>query len=146
MDFMSPRQRSLAMARVGGKNTTPELVVRSAIWRLGYRYRLHAAELPGRPDIILPRYRLAIFVHGCFWHRHAGCRKATSPKSHESFWADKFAANIARDQRKEAELARAGWQVVTIWECETATVERLRAKLSDIMPLRHDDRRPPTHG
>lgn len=141
MDFLTPDERSVAMAKVRGKDTTPEMTVRRAIWRLGYRYRLHPAELPGRPDIVLPRHRLTIFVHGCFWHRHEGCRRATWPKSNTAFWADKFATNIARDRRKEAALAAAGWRVFTIWECETLSVERLHTRLAEIMPPRRGDRR-----
>lgn len=140
MDFRSPRERRELMARIRRKDTTPELAVRRAVWRLGYRYRLHVPELPGRPDIVLPRYRLVIFVHGCFWHRHEGCRRATCPKSNEAFWADKFVANVARDRRNEAALVSVGWRVVTIWECETTTA-RLNARLAEILPPRRAEAR-----
>lgn len=145
MDFLTPDERSAAMAKVRAKDTTPEMTVRRAIWRLGYRYRLHPADLPGRPDIVLPRHRLIIFVHGCFWHRHERCRRATWPKSNTAFWMDKFAANVARDRRKEAALATAGWRVATIWECETVSAEMLNASLARIMPPRTVDGRARDH-
>lgn len=146
MDFLTPGERSAAMAKVRGKDTTPEMAVRRAIWHLGHRYRLHVAHLPGRPDIVLPRHRLAIFVHGCFWHRHEGCRKATWPKSNAAFWADKFAANVARDRRKETGLVAMGWRVAVVWECEALSAEKLSARLAQILPLRIDDRHPRIHG
>lgn len=139
MDFLTPEDRSFAMSRVRSADTTPEMVVRKAIWRRGRRFRLHPRELPGRPDIVLPRFRLAIFVHGCFWHRHAGCRKATTPKSNVSFWMEKFAANVARDRRKESELIRLGWRVATIWECETSPAFALETVLDRIIPLANGD-------
>jgi DNA mismatch endonuclease (patch repair protein) len=116
-DFLSPEQRSERMSRIRGKDTTPELALRKALHALGLRYRLHA-RLPGRPDIVLPRQAVAIFVHGCFWHRHRACRIATTPKSNKRFWIDKFARNVARDKRVKAELESAGWRVFVVWECE----------------------------
>lgn len=111
------------MSRIGGKNTTPEVRVRKAAHALGLRFRLHLKELPGTPDIVFPKRRLALFVHGCFWHRHSGCRKATAPSS--EFWAKKFALNVARDLRVASELKKLGWRVVTIWECETKDAGQL---------------------
>lgn len=111
------------MSRVGGKNTGPEVRVRKAAHALGLRFRLHRKELPGTPDIIFPKRRVALFVHGCYWHRHPGCRKATAPSS--DFWANKFAMNVARDARVAAELKRHGWRVVTIWECQTKHAGKL---------------------
>lgn len=108
------------MARVGQKNTKPEMTVRRALHRLGFRFRLHRRDLPGRPDIVLPKYRTAIFVHGCFWHRHPGCRRTTTPKTREAFWRDKFDANILRDRKATEALERAGWKVLVLWECEIA--------------------------
>lgn len=119
------------MSRVGGKNTKPELAVRRALHALGYRFRIHRRDLPGRPDIVLPRYRVAIFVHGCFWHRHPGCRKASSPKTRADFWGQKFEANVARDERNQSELVAIGWRVFTIWECETRTIDETAARLHD---------------
>src|SRR5688500_5473333 len=111
--------RSALMSRVRGKNTRPEIIVRRALHALGERFRVHCAELPGRPDIVLPRHSLAIFVHGCFWHRHPGCRLSSSPKTRVKFWTDKFATNVARDARNVGALESAGWRVGTLWECET---------------------------
>lgn len=118
-DTMTSEQRSRLMSRVRQANTKPEMLVRSLLHRLGYRFRLHRKDLPGSPDIVLPKHRTAIFVHGCFWHRHAGCRKATTPKSNLDYWLKKFEENIERDSRKERELAALGWRVVTVWQCET---------------------------
>ena len=116
------------MARIGPRDTAPELAVRSALHRMGYRFRLHRPDLPGKPDIVLPRHRTIFLIHGCFWHRHPGCRFACSPKSRTEFWEDKFRRNVARDQRVEHELRERGWTVQVIWECETrdnAVLERL---------------------
>ena len=121
---LTPEQRSRLMSRVKGKDTKPEKVVRSALHSLGYRFRLYRKNLPGSPDIVLPKYRTAIFVHGCFWHRHPGCPKATTPKSNLEYWHRKFAENVERDRRKERELARLGWRVMIIWQCESS-VRRL---------------------
>lgn len=123
VDRLTPQRRSWLMSRIGGKNTTPELRVRKAAHALGLRFRLHRKELPGTPDIVFPKRRIALFVHGCFWHRHPGCRKATAPSS--EFWAKKFASNVGRDLRVASELKKLGWRVVTIWECETKCAERL---------------------
>jgi DNA mismatch endonuclease (patch repair protein) len=105
------------MAAIRGVDTKPELRLRSALHRQGFRYRLHDRLLPGRPDLVLPRYRAAIFVHGCFWHRHEGCHWCTTPASNSDFWSAKFAANVERDLRHRQELRQAGWRVATVWEC-----------------------------
>lgn len=112
-------KRSLIMRSVRGKDTSPELKVRSALHRAGYRFRLHRKGMPGSPDIVLPSRRAVVFVHGCFWHRHAGCRAASNPSTRADFWAEKFSSNIARDCRNRADLERAGWSVYVVWECET---------------------------
>lgn len=128
------------MSRVGGKNTKPELAVRRALHALGYRFRIHRPDLPGRPDIVLPRYRVAIFVHGCFWHRHSGCGKASLPKTRTNFWNRKFEANVARDERNRLDLAATGWRVFTIWECETRTLDETMARLhGEIQRIGADD-------
>ena len=119
------------MRAVRQAHTGPELVVRRLLHGLGLRFRLHRRGLPGTPDIILPKHRTAIFVHGCFWHRHAGCAKATTPKTRAVFWCEKFDRNVFRDQETERALASAGWRVLTVWECETNRPETLREKLHD---------------
>ena len=105
------------MSAIKGKNTNPELAVRRYLHAQGFRFRLHRKDLPGKPDLILPKHRLAIFVHGCFWHRHKHCFYATSPATRQKFWSEKLDGNAARDKRKEAELVQAGWRVLIIWEC-----------------------------
>jgi DNA mismatch endonuclease (patch repair protein) len=118
IDRLSRERRSWNMSRIRGKDTEPEKRVRSALHRAGYRFRLHSKKLPGRPDVVLPKYRTVVLVHGCFWHRHKGCRFAYTPKSRVAFWNTKLDANIERDRRSARELRRLGWKVVTIWECE----------------------------
>jgi len=121
------------MRSIRQKGTAPEMVVRRIAHAIGARYRLHHKDLPGRPDLVFPSRRLCIFVHGCFWHRHPGCRLASSPGSNVEFWQEKFARNVERDARKENELRAAGWRVEIVWECETRDPvllkERLRALL-----------------
>ena len=117
-DRISKERRSWNMSRIKGKDTSPEIRLRSMLHRNGYRFRLHSSKLPGRPDIILPKYRAVVFVHGCFWHRHQNCVYATTPKSNVDFWQDKFMRTIIRDQVKNRELVENGWKVFTVWECE----------------------------
>ena len=117
-DIYSKEKRSALMAKVRAKNTRPERTVRSWLHRQGYRFRLHRQDLPGKPDIVLPKYQAVIFVHGCFWHRHQGCRKASTPTTNASMWAEKFRQNIDRDQRKQQELEQLGWRVIVLWQCE----------------------------
>lgn len=111
--------RSAQMALVRGQDTKPEMRVRKALHAAGLRYRLHDKKLPGSPDLVFPSRRIALFVHGCFWHRHPGCAAARLPKSHQEFWAAKLAGNVERDKRNHAALESAGWKVIVIWECET---------------------------
>lgn len=125
VDILTKAQRSALMARVRGENTTPERTVRRFLHRHGFRFRLHPRNLPGRPDIVLPKFRTVIFVHGCFWHRHKGCVKTTTPGTRKAFWQSKFKANVERDRRKAAELAERGWKVLVVWECQV-TAARLR--------------------
>jgi len=117
-DNLTRERRSWNMSRIKGRNTGPEMRLRSLLHRAGFRFRLHAKELPGRPDIILPKYSAVIFVHGCFWHRHAGCRNASMPSTRTEFWQAKFESNIGRDERSRTALQAAGWTVFTVWECE----------------------------
>lgn len=116
-DIFSPETRSRMMSGIRGKDTKPELQVRRALHAAGLRYRLHVRDLPGKPDIVLPRHRAVVFVHGCFWHRHPGCRLAYTPKSNVDFWLAKLEGNAVRDAGHERTLAQAGWRVFTIWEC-----------------------------
>lgn len=121
--------RSKIMRSVGRSSTPPEIAVRRALHALGFRFRLHRKDLPGTPDIVLPKYKTAIFVHGCFWHRHDGCKKATVPKTRVSFWTAKFDQNIIRDRRNVDALTRSGWSVIQIWECETTDKDTLKSRL-----------------
>jgi DNA mismatch endonuclease, patch repair protein len=118
------------MARVRRVNTAPEIAVRKALHSCGYRFRLHRNDLPGTPDIVLPRLRTAVFVHGCFWHRHEGCGRSTMPKSRVEFWQAKFAANIERDRRKVRELTELGWRSLVVWECETHDRRQLQSTVN----------------
>lgn len=126
-------KRSAMMARIGQRDTAPELSVRRSLHRLGYRFRLHRRDLPGRPDITLPRHRTVVFVHGCFWHRHPNCRYAYMPKSRVEFWSQKFAKNVERDARVQRELEACGWNVVTVWECETFDADQLEARVRKLL-------------
>jgi DNA mismatch endonuclease (patch repair protein) len=117
------------MRRVKQKDTRPELRVRRVAHAMGFRFRLHRKDLPGRPDLVLPKLRVCLFVHGCFWHRHVGCRFATTPESNEKFWLSKFDRNVERDERNASDLKALGWRVVVVWECETRDAERLSQRL-----------------
>jgi DNA mismatch endonuclease (patch repair protein) len=117
------------MSRIRGTDTKPELAVRRLLYRMGYRFRLHSAGLPGKPDIVLRKHNTIIFVHGCFWHRHRHCKYAYTPKSRPEFWQQKFAGNIKRDRKNMTALAALGWKVITIWECEITGSAQLGARL-----------------
>ncbi|MBY3441612.1 DNA mismatch endonuclease Vsr [Rhizobium laguerreae] len=117
MDIVDKATRSRMMSNIRGRDTRPEVMLRKALHRLGFRFRLHVKGLPGKPDIVLPKYRAAIFAHGCFWHRHHGCRFATSPATRAEFWNAKFMGNVERDGRVRDALNGAGWRVATVWEC-----------------------------
>ena len=116
-DIVDKKTRSRMMAGIGGKHTKPELTLRRALHAHGYRYRLHDRKLPGRPDIVMRKRKVAIFVHGCFWHRHAGCRYTTTPATRPEFWQEKFRQNVERDARNIEALRAAGWRVAVVWEC-----------------------------
>jgi DNA mismatch endonuclease (patch repair protein) len=125
VDKLSRERRSWNMSRIGGRDTRPERVVRSVLHRMGYRFRLHAKSLPGRPDVVMPKYDTVIFVHGCFWHRHPGCQYAYTPKSRVDFWQKKFDENIERDRRVQQDLSDRGWHVIVVWECMTGDASSL---------------------
>ena len=131
MDNLSPEHRSWNMSRIRSANTRPELKVRSLLHRMGYRFRLHRKDLPGRPDIVLPGKRTVILVHGCYWHRHRGCKLAYEPKSNREFWESKFNENIKRDNRTQSQLQELNWRVITVWECETRNLEVLASRLAE---------------
>lgn len=123
VDNLDPDARALLMSRIRSSDTRPEMVVRRYLHRLGYRYRLHAPDLPGRPDIVFRNRRIAVFVHGCYWHRHEDCELAYTPKTRTAFWNSKFAENVDRDRRVVRDLQKAGWTVITVWECQTRNGE-----------------------
>jgi DNA mismatch endonuclease, patch repair protein len=129
------------MSRIRSKNTKPELIVRSLLHRLGYRFTLRRRDLPGRPDIVLPCLRTVVFVHGCFWHRHSGCANAATPRTRAAFWNKKFHSNVARDRRNRNDLKRSGWRTVVVWECEvlsdpSALAHRLAREIGEAHRLR----------
>ena len=132
MDRLTPERRSWLMSRIGSKDTLIEIRVRRVAHAMGLRFRLHRRDLPGTPDLIFPKHRIVVFVHGCFWHRHAGCKKATLPKSRVRFWKNKFEKNVARDLRATKKLLALGWTVETIWECETKDAFALSNRLENI--------------
>ena len=134
VDRISREHRSWNMSRIRSRDTKPEKIVRSLLHRMGYRFRLHRKDLPGKPDIVLPKYQTVIFVHGCFWHRHPRCRFAYTPRSRVHFWQKKFADNIARDQRVRRQLRRLGWKVIVVWECQTAAESGLTRLLLAKLP------------
>src|ERR1700722_20104517 len=125
--------RSALMARIGPKDTAPEIIVRKLLHRIGYRFRLHNRALPGTPDICLPGRRKIIFVHGCFWHRHKGCLRTTSPKNRKAFWEEKFLANVRRDRRNVAELKKLGWDVLIVLECQCHRPEILCKRVTSFL-------------
>lgn len=133
MDTLTPSQRSERMSRVRSCDTKPELMVRKLLFAMGYRYRLHVASLPGKPDIVFAARRKIVFVHGCFWHRHANCALTRLPKSRKAFWLAKLEGNRRRDGRVKAALRRDGWSVATVWECQLAAPDRLARRLRRFM-------------
>lgn len=132
MDTITPAERSALMSRIRSKDTKPEMAVRSLLHRMGFRFRIHRKDLPGRPDIVLPRHRKIVLIQGCFWHGHT-CRLASKPKSNESYWSVKLETNRARDARNLAALIGQGWTVLELWECEIRHFEGLKEKLHAFM-------------
>jgi DNA mismatch endonuclease (patch repair protein) len=137
MDTLTSEKRSWNMSRIRGENTKPELAVRSILHRMGYRFRISDKALPGKPDIVLPKYRAVIFVHGCFWHRHPGCKYTYTPKSRLDFWSQKFEENVTRDKNTISLLKNAGWLPIIVWECEIKrNADVLLGRVSEILQQR----------
>ena len=136
VDRISPEHRSWNMSRIRAIDTNPEIAARSLLHRMGYRFSLHRKDLPGKPDIVLPKHKTVIFVHGCYWHRHPRCQLAYSPKSRVEFWKTKFKSNVARDKRNQKDLKRLGWEVAVIWECDTKSEETLEKRIIEIFKPR----------
>jgi DNA mismatch endonuclease (patch repair protein) len=133
MDKISSEQRSRNMAQVKGKDTKPEKLVRTILHGMGYRFRLHNKLLPGKPDIVLPKYKAVVFVNGCFWHGHEGCKRATMPATRLEFWQNKIAGNRGRDSRNLAALENLGYHCLVVWQCELKDLELLKQRLSDFL-------------
>ena len=135
-DVYTQRDRSRIMALIKGKNTKPEKIVRTLLFKSGYRFRIHQNKLPGKPDIVLRKSRTIIFVHGCFWHGHTACSRASRPTSNVAFWNKKLDGNKERDKRFRRDLIRTGWKVLTVWECETRQPQELLPKLKKVFKWR----------
>ncbi len=135
VDSILAKHRSWNMSQIKDKNTKPELLVRSQLHKMGFRFRLHRKDLPGRPDIVLPKYKSIIFVHGCFWHRHKNCKYSYNPKSRKKFWQDKFQENVERDKRNRKKLSSLGWRTLVLWECQTAGPIRLQQKIRQFFKI-----------
>jgi len=132
-DIFNPGRRSEVMSRIRAKNTAPELVVRSMVHRMGFRFRLHDRKLPGCPDLVLARLGRVIFVHGCFWHGHPGCKKSKLPESNREFWEAKISTNFARDRRNIAALRKVGWKVLVVWQCSLRNRARTKRRLQQFL-------------
>jgi DNA mismatch endonuclease, patch repair protein len=133
MDKISKEHRSWNMSRIKGKNTKPEIIVRKLLHSMGYRFRLHRKDLPGKPDIVLPKYKTVIFVNGCFWHGHEKCIDGHIPKTNSDYWREKIKKNIERDSNNIAKLEKDTWDVVVIWECETRNCEYLVERINSML-------------
>lgn len=133
MDVLSAADRARLMASIGSRNTRPEMVIRSFLHRNGFRYALHCKRLPGSPDIALVRHKIAIFVNGCFWHGHRGCRYASLPQTNKEFWRDKVTANIGRDKRAHEKLRASGWHVIVVWTCGLKSSKRTQETLASLL-------------
>ncbi|MDW9536250.1 DNA mismatch endonuclease Vsr [Sinorhizobium meliloti] len=135
VDSLTPAQRSERMSRIRSMNTKPEVNLRKALHRLGFRFRLHGRKLPGKPDIVLPKHRTVVLVHGCFWHRHPGCKVATVPKSNTEFWLAKFSKNVTRDEQISQQLEADGWRVFVVWECDVDTQRKADAAALELADM-----------
>jgi DNA mismatch endonuclease (patch repair protein) len=135
VDHLTKKKRSWNMSRIRSKNTKPELIVRSLLHQMGYRFSLYRKDLPGKPDIVMPKYKTVVFVHGCFWHRHKGCKRCTTPTSNRKYWLNKLKGNIEKDLIHKKQLRKSGWRVFYIWECETKNVNKLAKKVASFFSL-----------
>ena len=133
MDVFTKKKRSWIMSRVAGRNTQPEIIVRKRIHRMGYRFRLYEKKLPGNPDIVLPRHKKVIFVHGCFWHQHKNCGRSKRPSTNKEFWDKKLDRTIERDRKNKRLLKELGWCVLTVWQCQTHDIKSLDQQLSKFL-------------
>jgi len=133
VDVFPKEKRSQIMANIKGKNTKPEIIVRSILHKAGYRFRLHRRDLPGNPDIVLPKFKKAIFVHGCFWHGHKNCKRAKRPETKKNFWNEKLSKNIERDRKKQKELKKLGWHALVVWQCEIKDKDSVLNKLRNFL-------------
>jgi len=134
VDQLTPERRSWNMSQIRSKDTKPEILVRSLLHRMGYRFTVNGSfnkQLPGKPDIVLPRYHAVIFVHGCFWHQHKGCSDSSHPKTNRKYWFQKLRGNVLRDRKRQRQLVRMGWHTIIVWECETMGICSLQARLKD---------------
>ncbi|MBT3486632.1 MAG: DNA mismatch endonuclease Vsr [Desulfobacula sp.] len=134
VDNLSPKKRSWNMSHIKGKDTKPEKKVRSLLHAMGYRFRIHKKELPGNPDIVLPKYKAVLFVNGCFWHRHKGCKFAYKPKTRVEFWEKKFDDTVSRDLNNIKKLKAMGWNIEVFWECELKDIDSVKNRLEKILP------------
>ncbi|MEX0323796.1 MAG: very short patch repair endonuclease [Puniceicoccaceae bacterium] len=135
-DIWSRNKRSEVMSKIRGKDTKPEIAVRKLLHQMGYRFTVNGPKnrlLPGKPDIVLPRFKTVVFVHGCFWHRHKGCRIASNPKSNQQFWEEKFAKNVARDRKVQRQLRKLGWHSIIVWECAVGKPEKVCKRLKRLI-------------
>jgi DNA mismatch endonuclease (patch repair protein) len=130
-DIYSKEKRSNIMSKISGKNTKPELIIRRILRNLGIRYRLHKGDIPGKPDIVLKKYNKVIFIHGCFWHGHEGCKRSKRPETNKEFWNRKIDRNIERDKENEKQLYESGWDVIVIWQCQLKDLESLKLYLAN---------------
>lgn len=133
MDVLTPEQRKKCMSRIRSKDTKPEFVVRRIAHKIGFRFRLHRKDLPGKPDLTFPSRKKVVFVHGCFWHRHDGCKLASQPKSRQDYWEPKFARTVERDKQAQEFLRKMGWKFLIIWECETKNPEKVEITLNKFL-------------
>lgn len=141
MDFVTKDKRSKIMASIRGKDTKPEIIVRRALHEMGYRFRIHKKELPGKPDICLPKYRLVIFVHGCFWHHHTKCKDGRIPESNTTFWQGKIERNMSRDKENQSALKKIGWKTAVIWECDAKNPGKLQKRIESLLPAKAANKR-----